>query len=246
MTRLILTALASCALLVACGKKDANNHSTTPQNLVTSNANPWPASQSTSAPQGKFEGEIVLEVKSAGQKVPVSVTFDVKSDKVRYEASGASVRAVYDQSAQQAYAISDSKKAYSDIDTKAPAEKERAPQVRLQRSTKEETVAGLRCEDWTIDDGNEKADVCAAKGIAFFDPAGNAKPGDAEPSWARAMTVQRSFPLTVVVHDRSGKEEYRAEAFEVKWQKVDDSAFQIPTGFRNADLTSDLKMASLP
>ena len=247
MTRLILTALVSCSLLVACGENEVNKLSTTPQNLLeTSNANPWSATPSTTTPVGNFEGEIVVEVKSAGQKVPASVTFDVRGDKVRYEPAATGVRAVYDQGAQHAYAISDSKKAYADIDMKARAENDKAPRIRLERSTKEETVAGLRCEDWTIDDGNEKADVCAAKGIAFFDPAGNATPGDAAPSWARAMTMQKAFPLRVVVHDRSGKEEYRAEAFEVRWQKVDDSAFQVPAGFRKADLTPDLKMASLP
>ena len=44
MTRLILTALASCSLLVACGENEVNKLSTTPQNLLeTSNANPWSA-----------------------------------------------------------------------------------------------------------------------------------------------------------------------------------------------------------
>jgi hypothetical protein len=60
------------------------------------------------------------------------------------------------------------------------------------------------------------------------------------------MTMQNAFPLSVVVHDRSGKEEYRAEAFEVRWKKVDDAAFLVPAGFKKADLTPELKMASLP
>jgi hypothetical protein len=41
--------------------------------------------------------------------------------------------------------------------------------------------------------------------------------------------MQKAFPLRVVVHDKSGKEEYRAEAFEVNWKKIDDSAFQLPS-----------------
>jgi len=80
----------------------------------------------------------------------------------------------------------------------------------------------------------------------FWGPQGTFAAGNAEPSWARAMTTQKAFPLRVVVHDRSGKEEYRAQAFEAKWEPVDESAFQVPAGFKKADLTSDLKVASLP
>lgn len=32
----------------------------------------------------------------------------------------------------------------------------------------------------------------------------------------------------------------------MNWKKVDDSAFQVPAGFKKADLMPDLKMASLP
>jgi hypothetical protein len=244
MTRLILPALASCALIVACGKKQ--EATTTPRSLVSSNPAPLPTHASTAPPTGKFEGDIVVDVKSgSNQKLPSSVTFEVKGDKVRYAPASANVRAVDDLGTQRALVISDSKRAYSEMDTKAPADKA-PPQVRLEKSTKEEEVAGLPCEDWKINDGNERADVCVAKDIAFFDPAGDPKPGNAEPSWARALTTQKAFPLRVVVHNRLGKEEYRAEAFEVNWKKIDDSEFQVPAGFKKADLTEDLKMASLP
>jgi Domain of unknown function (DUF4412) len=244
MTRLILAALASCALLVACGRRqDRDTTSATKAlTLESSSANPMSAAPLPTSLTGKFEGEIVVDVRSGDtQKLPASVTFDIRGDRVRYEPTAVSVHAVDDLDGQHAYVISDPKKVYADIDTKGPA-----PQVQVERSTKEENVAGLHCEDWTIDDGNEKADVCAAKGIAFFDPAGDAKPGKVEPVWARTMTLQNAFPLRVVVHDRSGKEEYRAQAFEVSWKKVDDSAFQVPAGFKRGDLTSDLKTASLP
>jgi hypothetical protein len=242
MTRLILTALASCALLVACGQKQVADTTSTTESMTLESSIPTPMSAVPLPTTGKFEGDIVVDVRSAGtQKLPVSVTFDIRGDRVRYEPTASSVHAVDDLAGQHAYVISDSKKVYADIDTKGPA-----PQVRVERSTKEEKVAGLLCEDWTIDDGVEKADVCAAKGIAFFDPAGEAKPGKVEPAWARTLTLQNAFPLRVVVHDRSGKEEYRAEAFEVRWKNVDESAFQVPSGFKRADLTSDLKTASLP
>jgi hypothetical protein len=250
VTHATLTAVASCALLLACGKKEVappNTLAAAPTGVVLSNANPVPNNPTAStAPTGKFEGEIVVDVKNEeGQKLPASVTFDIKGDKVAYAPKTAGVRAVDDLAAQHAYVISDAKKAYTDLDTKASTDAATAP-VRVERSAKEEKVAGLGCEDWTIDDGIEKVDVCAAKDIAFFDLAGNPKPGNAEPAWARALTMKKAFPLRIVVHDRDGKEEYRAEAFEVNWKKMDDLAFRVPAGFRKGDLASDAKMASLP
>ncbi len=250
-TRRTLTVLASCALLLACSKKDtaapATTLATTPRAVEYSNAHPLPTNTATTPPDGKFEGEIVVDVKNeAGQKLPASVTFDIKGDKVRYQSTTAGVRAVDDLAAQHAYVISDAKKAYTDIDTKPLAGAAKGAPAHLERSDKVEKVAGLGCEDWTIDDGTEKVDVCAAKDIAFFDLAGDPKPGDTEPSWARALTMNKAFPLRIVVHDRSGKEQYRAEAFEVNWKKIDDLAFRVPAGFHKGDLGSDAKTASLP
>jgi hypothetical protein len=197
MTRLLLwAALLSSALLVACNKKQAATTISAGPTLVSSHGNLLWDSPSTPVPTGKFEGEIVIDVKSeaAAQKLPPSVTFDIRGDRVRYQPAAAGVSAVDDLDGQHAYVISDSKKAYTDIDTRASGNKTQ-PQIRLERSTREEKIAGLSCEDWTIDDGNEKAEVCAAKGIAFFDPASDATAGNAEPSWARAMTTQKAFPL---------------------------------------------------
>jgi hypothetical protein len=252
MTRLTFTIVATSALLFACGKKQeapASAFAAISKTAVYSNANPMPLNPTATAAGGKFEGEIVVDVKDeAGQKLPASVTFDIKGDKVRYEPTAASVHAIDDTGAQHAYVISDAKKAYTSLDTRSAADDTKGtPATRLEKSNREETVTGLRCEDWTIDDGNERVDVCAAKDIAFFDLAGDPKPGKAEPSWARVLTMKKAFPLRLVVHDdRSGRETYRAEAFEVSWKKVDDSEFQVPKEFHNAELASDAKMASLP
>jgi hypothetical protein len=232
MTRLTLTMIAASALLLACGTKHgapASAVATVPNTPMYSNTNPATALNATAtAAGGKFEGEIVVDVKDeAGQKLPASVTFDIKDDKVRYEPAPASVRAVDDTGAQHAYVISDTKKAYTNLDARTPAIGAKAsPPTRIEKSNREETVAGLRCKDWTIDDGNEKIDVCAAKDIAFFDLASDPKPGNAEPSWAHALTMEK--------------------AFEVSWKKLDDSEFQVPKEFHSAELASDAKMASLP
>jgi hypothetical protein len=88
--------------------------------------------------------------------------------------------------------------------------------------------------------------VCASKGIAFFDLASDAKPGNAEATWAMPLTSEKAFPLRVVVHDKSGKEQYRAEAIRADRKKLDDALFQAPAGYKQADLAKETKTASLP
>ena len=92
----------------------------------------------------------------------------------------------------------------------------------------------------------EKVDVCASKGIAYFDLASNAKAGSAETPWAVALTTEKAFPLRVVVHDKSGKEEYRADATRADRKKLDDSLFKPPAAYKKADLAKETKTASLP
>jgi hypothetical protein len=156
------------------------------------------------------------------------------------------VYAIGDMDAQQAYAIGDAQKSYDAIDVK-PAPNAKAPvPPKVQKTGRTEKVAGLDCENWTIDDGNEKVDVCASKGIAYFDLAGDAKAGSAETPWAVALTTEKAFPLRVVVHDKSGKEEYRAEATRAERKKLDDSLFMPPSAYKKTSSIAEMKTASLP
>ncbi len=242
--------VALAAGLTACGKSAPSAGNGTapakaPVPVPSPNANPTPTPPVVPGPTAKFEGEIFLDVKDVrSPNLPLAVTFDIKGDRVSYQPIHQLVRAIDDVAAQRAYLVSDAKRSYMEVDTRPSAS---APaNVRIERSTKQETVAGLRCQDWTIDDGVERAEVCAAQGIAFFDPAASPIAGAAEPSWARALTSQKAFPLRLVVRDHAGREQYRAEAFEVSWRKVDDATLAVPGGFQKSSIPPDLRMASLP
>ena len=194
-----------------------------------------------------FEGEILVSVKDeASKKLPPSITYDVKGNKVRYVPAAAPVYAVADIDKQQAYAVDDAQKSFDAIDAKAAPGAKAAPALKVQKTGKFETIAGLGCENWTIDDGNEKVNVCASKGIAYFDLAGGAKAGNAETPWAVALTTEKAFPLRVVVHDKSGKEEYRAEATRADRKRLDDALFLPPRAYKTADLAKETTTASLP
>ena len=182
----------------------------------------------------------------AAQKLPATITYDVKGSMVRTSLR----RLRFTQSAiwrrSGCTPSTTRRRATSAIDVKAPANAKLAPAPKVQKSGKMDKVAGLDCENWTIDDGNEKVNVCAAKGIAYFDLASDAKPGNAETPWAVALTTEKAFPLRVVVHDKTGKEQYRAEATKADRRRIDDSLFLMPNGYKTADLAKETRTASLP
>ncbi|HEY2518011.1 MAG TPA: DUF4412 domain-containing protein [Polyangiaceae bacterium] len=239
--------VGSAVLVMACSKTQEPS-SSTPASSASVAAKPVTAA-TPAAPQ-PFEGEIVVAVKDeAAKKLPATITYDVKGNKVRYVPAAAPVRAISDLDAQRVYAIDDSQKTFDQMDVKpAPTAKPAtaAATPKVQKSGKTEKVAGLDCEDWTIDDGTEKVDVCASKGIAYFDLASEPKPGNTETAWATALTTEKAFPLRVVVHDKAGKEQYRAEATKADAKKLDDAIFQVPNGYKKADLAKETKTASLP
>jgi hypothetical protein len=206
-----------------------------------------PALTALAAANAPFEGEILVTVKDeASMKLPTSITYDVKGNKVRYVPATAPIYAIGDLDAQEAYAVDDTQKAYDALEVKSAPNAKATPAPKVQKTGRNEKIAGLDCENWTIDDGSEKVDVCASKGIAYFDLASNAKAGSAETAWAVALTTEKAFPLRVVVHDKSGKEEYRADATRADRKKLDDSLFKPPAAYKKADLAKETKTASLP
>ncbi|MGH7285045.1 MAG: DUF4412 domain-containing protein, partial [Polyangiaceae bacterium] len=226
MTKYVLTITLSAAALVACSKTPEKTTNPAASASVTHAVITPSASAAATPAPGPFEGEIVVSVASATpQKLPGSIDYQIKADKLKYTSTTPTVRAIDDQSTQHAYTVDDTKKKYEDIDTKpAPAAKAQVD-AKVQKVGKSEVIAGLGCDDWTIDTGDTKVDVCAAQGVAFFDLDRDAKAGTLEPSWATALTKAKAFPLRAIVHDKTGKEEYRVVATKVDRKKIDDSVF---------------------
>jgi hypothetical protein len=236
--------LIAAALAFGCSKPSEPSTTSTVASAPSPATSAAPRVVATTDP---FEGEITVTVKDeAQQKLAPSITYSVKGNNVRYVPAAAPVRAVSDLAAQRVSVIDDAQKSYETIDGKAVAGAKVAPAPKVQKTGKMEKLAGLDCEDWTIDDGNEKVDVCAAKNVAYFALAGDAKPGNTETPWATALTSEKAFPLRVVVHDKAGKEAYRAEATKADRKKLDDALFQVPPTYKKADLAKEAKTASLP
>ncbi len=243
MTKSTVFVLGAVAL-VACSKSSAPTSNAAASASITSFA-PAVLPSASAAPSTPFEGQITVTVTNESpQKLPASITYDIKGDKIRYAPSTMNVRAIDDQSAQRAFAIDDVAKTYEQVDTKSAKP---LPDPSVSKTTKTETIAGVSCTDWTIDTGDTKVDVCAASGIAFFDLDRDAKSGAVEPSWATALTNAKAFPLRAVVHDKSGKEQYRVQATTISQKKIDDTTFTVPPpSFKKMDLATDEKQIALP
>jgi hypothetical protein len=235
------------ALVAASGcKKNEEIAPTHAASAAPGSANP--VAKALQPPPGPFEGEITMTVKAdAAQKLPTSFTYDIKGDKVRYSPTAAQARTLGDVAALRAVVVEDTHKTYQEVDVHPSTDKAKAPsEPKVTKSGKTEKLAGLDCEDWTIEDGAAKVEACVAKGVSFLDLAREPKPGSSEPGWAATLTKEKSFPLRVVVHDKAGKEQYRAEATRVDRKPLDGALFDVPKDYKKGDLTEQMKTVSLP
>jgi hypothetical protein len=181
-----------------------------------------------------FEGEIRVEVQRPREATPVAVTYDIKGDKVRYDvkptssSAPAAVHTVADLDQHKAFELLDAKKSYVTLDR---AIEGRGATPALRTTGKTEAIGGLSCEEMEISDGQDELNVCAFKGIPYFDLSG-VKGAAEEPAWAAALSRAKEFPLKVVLRDKKGTELMRMEAKSVVDKRLDDALFTPPTTFR--------------
>lgn len=186
-----------------------------------------------------FEGEITLHTTRGSESQDMVVK--TKSDKLRFEtnANGKTGAAIFDPAQNKVVMVMDDQKAYMEMDFNAPT----APQANVdakaataEKTGKKETVAGIDCEDWTVKDPSGKhTDVCLADGLAFFDLDG-VKGGGSSSSFSKQLREKKQFPLKSVDYDASGKEVSRTEAIKIEKKKLDDSLFQVPSGYQKLTL----------
>jgi len=245
MNRYGIVVVACAVAAAACKHNEPATSSNSAPPVVTPAHAAAPAA--SAAPAGPFEGEIAMSVTDeSAMKMPQSMTFKVKGDKVEYSSPHSAVRAVADTAAHRAYAISDARKTYVALEAGGASSAPAAPHAAVTKTPWSENVSGFACDVWLIDDGTEKVEACSAKGIPFFDFASAPKTGTSEPAWAAALTREKAFPLRVIATNEAGKEEYRAEATKIDRRTVAASTFEVPAGFTSGDVSADLRTASLP
>lgn len=246
-----------CALAFACNKTESNATTTTTTTggeAGTTAATPTTTQQSTTSAivdkalsfigAGPFEGEITMNVSDAAKPEPKTITYDVKGTKMRFVApeehgpmSGGYV--IFDTTAKKMTVVQDAKKTAMVMDMGAmggmtPGAPPPGPKPTVDKTGKNDTVAGYTCEQWKITETNgERSDVCVAQGI-MFPVMGRRGTG-----WMSQL--ENSFPLRAISYDSAGKEKSRMEVTKVEKKSLDDAMFQVPAGYTTQDMAEMMK-----
>jgi hypothetical protein len=215
-----------------------------------------------------FEGEVEVLLRAApdGKQAKDQILhLHVKGDRLRmdvppgHEAAGqlgGAPRVVFDVKAQKMTAIVDERKIAVTMDVARFAEQAKAmtgsrpsaqpagQQPKLTRTSRTDTVAGYRCEEWDlVTPGGETSQMCIASEAApfFAFPTATLPPDQA---WAKEVFDGRHLPLRFVTKSKDGAEEARVEVRKLEKKAVDESAFAIPAGYQVMD-TAELTQRML-
>ena len=195
---------------------------------------------------GPFEGEITMSVSDAAKPEPKAITYDVKGTKMRFVApeehgpmSGGYV--IFDTVGKKMTVVQDAKKTAMVMDMGAmgagltPGTPPPGPKPTIDKTGKNDVVAGYTCEQWKITDvGGERTDVCVAQGITF--PVMGRRAGT---GWMSQL--EGSFPLRAITYDSTGKEKSRMEVTKIEKKSLDDAMFQVPAGYTTQDMGEMMK-----
>ncbi len=195
-----------------------------------------------------FEGEITMNITDEG-KPPRTITYTVKGKKMRFDVPGRGAEgdsyAIFDGDSKKMITVTESKKMAFEMDMNNPgmpgmgvgaaATAAAAAKPNVEKTGKQDTVAGYSCEMWKITETDgSKSDVCVAKGIAFPSPGGRA------PAWAAELGGD-FFPLRVVTTDPTGKEKTKMEVTKIDKKTVDDAKLQVPAGYKTMNMGDMMK-----
>ncbi len=215
-----------------------------------------------------FEGEIALSIheKKSG-KPPLTLIYEVKNPKMRLDVpadaarpgmNGKSVWMLIDPPQKKMYAVTDDEKKAVVFDLGkmgedmkklrgagggtpgAPSLPTKAP-PKIEKTGKMDKVAGYECEIWKVSEEHKNIEICAAKGISWFDlrsMGGGAM--DPKAALLAELTDINHFPLRVVVSE-NGVEAERIEATRIDKKKMDDARFQVPAGYQVIDMAAMLQ-----
>jgi len=199
---------------------------------------------------------------AAPTAAPVPVTILVKGPKARADippelakaaanpfAAGAYV--IIDGDAKKLYAVLDSRKEVVSVDLNHAAQDmgvsppsqpgdhgpgPQRPETKITKTGHYETVAGYKCEDWTIASDHKEADLCVGdQGFSWFNFPFSGLPGDRK--WASALFDGTHFPLRFMSYAMDGVTELaKVEITKLEKKDVSDAKFQYPSTYKVMDM----------
>lgn len=206
--------------------------------------------------QGRFEGTVNYRMTTPGGRT-MDVTMSQRGTKLRQDAQpapGQTMASIVDSETGEMTMLMPDQKAYMTMNMKGmpggapgqPPPVADASQVKVTPTGKKETIAGIACEGYAIEnkDGS-KVDICAARGMGFLgslggtvgmSPAGDVKGLAGNPGLAR-LAKDGFFPLRIVARNPQGQT-MTMEATKVDRKAPDASLFKPPAGYRKVDAPS--------
>jgi hypothetical protein len=111
---------------------------------------------------------------------------------------------------------------------------EKEPQAKVEKTGKQDTVAGRACEEWNITTQGhpERRTICVAQmGASWM------KFPFKEQTWAQQLFDGAHFPLRVVAYAADGSEQTRIEVKSIDERPVDEALFMIPADYKVMDMS---------
>ena len=216
---------------------------------------------------GGFEGELdFMYTAKAEGAAPVPATILVKGSKARVDIPEAMARAaatpfaanayiVLDGDAKKLYAVLDARKEVVVVDlnragdmTSPPmggphehgADPQRPP-TKVTKTGQYDTIAGYKCENWTVASDHKEATVCVAEqGFSWFNYPVSGLPADR--LWAAELMDGKHFPLRYIAYGKDGVTELsKVEATKLEKKDVPDAEFQYPPSYAVMDMASMMR-----
>ena len=195
---------------------------------------------------GSFEGVVVMKRTSDGEVSTHKTYF--KGEKMRAEGERNGDYIVWDSTTNEGFVVESQERSMRILpgnQRKSEDVKKMLEGTTVTKTGKRSKVAGYPCEIYVGKDDDGTSEVCVAKGIsnaAFYGLlSGDLAGGGGYPSWVRDIIKDGGFPLRDIERDESGKEASREEAIHIKAQRLDDSLFASPGGYRMRDYVPIMK-----
>jgi hypothetical protein len=268
MTIRSLGALLVC-LLLGCSKSEpieksasiASSASSAPSAAAVAAAAEAPAQPALAPSLSKLEGEVTVDVRVRGED-PKTLTFLIRERMLRLDlpadlAQSAGAGKVYqlvNVPEAKAITVLEAEKLAIEADLASLSKglggltppvgkggKAQALERKAEKTGKHDTVAGHRCEEWSIVSGDgDRATMCLAEAEAAWLslPKSSLAP---DQKWAEQLLDGRRFPLRIVAFNDKGGVEARFEVREIRQKPLSAELFEVPAGFERRSMAEMMK-----
>ncbi len=198
--------------------------------------------------QTSFEGKVVMNVKSDDESTEID--FFVKGNKTLIQVDQEEKASmIMDSKGKKMLLIMPEQKMYMEMDLNIM--KDYASQMTNKDNVKTndgttdnfkmtgetKKINGYECEKWVYsDDDGGKTEAWMTKALGNFMGFSNPMMGNEENSWQKKIEGQGYFPMLAIHYDDSGDVESSMEVKSAEEKSLDDSMFEVPSGFRKFDI----------